>query len=426
VTIEQVWSRWDPRRRALAVTWQWYARVQSNGELTKYFGSNPFLYTDDLGDTWRQADGTPVRLPLTYASASDPKVSPWNHLSLAQTTKWYPRDLGFAPDGTPWLVLPAENTNVVRLFYWDGSAWESSILTENLGEGDPLACGTTRDFLLCAYSEQDNPGQLRLRISEDSGRTWSSPVVANSLGTASDGSEQRIDWVSFAQPADDYRDNMSRFFVGYHRASDGSLGRRFKNNIRWVRVDIGGTANRSPTITVTSPIDAEVYAIGEGIDLDAITDDPDGDPVSVSWTANGDPVATPWLPKEGSYTVVAVADDGNGARSSDAVTIIVAQDPAPAVAPDAPVMDPPLVKRTTVRLTWSDVPNEAGYEIGRWRHDLASKSCRSLRIFKTVEADVTTTWNTIKKGGSFCYAVRAFNGVGVSAWSNLVQATLEP
>jgi len=420
VTTEQVWSRWDPRRRALAVTWHWFARDRSVDPIKKYFGSNPFVYSDDLGETWRLADGSPVTLPLSYVSA-DPKTSPYDHLALRQSTDWYPRDIGFAPDDTPWLVLPAGGPSNINFFFWGQQGWESRALTSDLDKGDPIGCGTTRDFVVCAFSESQKPGQLLLRHSADSGRSWSAPVTVDTIGRTPSGSVQRIDWVSFVQPADGYPDNAARFFVGYFNTADGSFGRRFKNRIRWVRLEIGGP-NSDPAISITSPVEGANYASGTAIDLSSEKSDPDGDAVSVVWTANDNPIAVPWTPVVGAYRVVAQASDGKGGVATDTVSIAVAS----VSVPDAPIMNPPAVAGPTVTLSWSNVRDETGYDIGRWNFATSTQTCKGLVIFKTTAADITTAKNTIRKGGKFCYAVRAFNDRGVSSWSNIVQVTLTP
>ncbi len=425
VTIEQVWSRWDPRRRALSVSWEWYASEMIGGETVRYFGSNPFIYTDDGGETWRLADGSIAALPLTYANTSDPRVAPFDHLGLRQSTKWYPRDSGFAPDGTPWLMLPVgSGARQFNFFFWGPSGWESRTLSTDVDEGDPIACGTTKNYVVCSYSEGQSPATLQFRFSGDGGRTWSTPAVIDVLDRAQDGSSQSIDWVSFAQPADNYADDAARFFVGYYKSADKSFGRRFKNNIRWVRVAIDA-ANSKPTVEIETPVDGSSYEVGVPIDLSATTSDPDGDTLTLSWTANGSGIVAPWTPAAGHYSVVATASDGNGGMAADSAAIEII-DPHALTVPETPSMSPASVKRTTATLSWSNVSGESSYEIGRWKYNSSNLVCRNLVIFKSVAADVTTTKNTINQGGSYCYAVRAVNAQGASKWSNKMTATLRP
>jgi hypothetical protein len=43
---------------------------------------------------------------------------------------------------------------------------------------------------------------------------------------------------------------------------------------------------------------------------------------------------------------------------------------------------------------------------------------------RTVSAEVTRTTDTVSAGGTFCYAVRAYNGAAYSAWSSAVVLTI--
>ncbi len=247
VTIEQVWSRWDPRHRAFAVSWQWFIRPFGTNQGQR-FGSNPFLFTEDLGATWLLADRSPATLPLMHATVT-PTMTPHDHLALGEDTNWFQRDLGFSPSGVPWITMPSgaidprSNGWQLTFFRWNQSAWEGVPLSNDMQAGaDAISCGPTRDFLVCAYSEFGNPGALLVKVSRDDGQTWSAPVTVDTVGTATNGSAQRISWVSFAQPADRYLDNSARFFVAFYRESD-SGGMLYKNRIRWVRVQVGPCAD---------------------------------------------------------------------------------------------------------------------------------------------------------------------------------------
>ena len=94
-------------------------------------------------------------------------------------------------------------------------------------------------------------------------------------------------------------------------------------------VDIGGPGNTAPTVSITSPADGDSFASGATVNLSADTFDADGDPVTVSWTANGASVpASGWTPADGSYNMVATADDGQGGTAADSVSItVVGEDP---------------------------------------------------------------------------------------------------
>jgi hypothetical protein len=81
--------------------------------------------------------------------------------------------------------------------------------------------------------------------------------------------------------------------------------------------------NRSPTVKVTSPPDGAILPVGSIVTLAATFGDPDGDPVSLIWKADGSTVASPWTPGSRNHTIVATAEDDEGARATDSVQISV-------------------------------------------------------------------------------------------------------
>jgi hypothetical protein len=351
ITIEQVWTRWDPRRGAMAATWQWFAReVSSSGAVTKYFGSNPFIYTEDFGETWRLADGSLATLPLTYAT-NNATISPYDHLAAHESTLWFTRDIGFTPNGTPWMAIPSGPDQDMRFFYWAQNAWQMRTLTTDLEGGDPVACGTTKNYVVCLFSERALPGQLRMRMSADNGATWSAPQTLDAIPRTPAGALQKIAWVSFVQPADGFPNDVARFFYGYWDTNDGANGRDYGNNMRWIRVAL---ANNDPTVDITSPADVSSQEVGSTIPLIANTSDIDGDTVTVAWTANGSSIAAPWTPTAGNYTVVATASDGRGGSATDSVNITVnAANADPTIDITAPVDGSSHLAGTTIPLSAS-------------------------------------------------------------------------
>ncbi len=216
------------------MTWLWFAHGGSTGNA---MGSNPFIYTDDQGTTWRSADGTPVSLPLTYSTAiATPPITPHDHFALGEHSSWLPRDIGFSPGGVPWITMAAgaidghDDGWQPTFFRWDGSSWQAVPLSNDMeNNADAMACGTLRDYLICAYSELGTPGSLLVKVSRDDGQTWSAPVAVDNVGLADTGVLQRINWVSFAQPADRYLDNTARFFLSYYRDGEAE-GKDFQES----------------------------------------------------------------------------------------------------------------------------------------------------------------------------------------------------
>jgi hypothetical protein len=225
IGIEQLWTRHDPRFGHTFLTWQFFKTQNQR------FGSNPFLYSDDDGDTWRTADGVAwTQWPIRYADITDVLV-PFDHITPTASTGWLVNDLGVSPQGTFWITLPNTLSGVVQFWRFDGAAWSSRTLAL-INECKPHACGVTRDDIIFVYSHVNTPNVLRSRLSTDDGVTWSDPVTLDVLDET-----LNISWVSFVQPADGYPDNAARFFYGYARAEDEVLGLRYQNNIRWIRFD---------------------------------------------------------------------------------------------------------------------------------------------------------------------------------------------
>jgi hypothetical protein len=127
---------------------------------------------------------------------------------------------------------------------------------------------------------------------------------------------------------------FSDFRLSPEFATDGTLlGVAYPANA-WVSTDRGNTwalagavasepPNQQPELDIVSPVSGTTYTAGAPIALTANTSDPDGDPVTVSWTANGMQIAEPWTPVAGSYTVAATADDGHSGSTTESVSIDV-------------------------------------------------------------------------------------------------------
>lgn len=229
IGLEQGWMRWDPREQKLAVTWQWWDVDD------RHFGSNPFLYTDDLGWTWRSADGAArSNLPISWSERDDVLV-PDDHVARGEDTLWHPHEIGWTPDGTPWLLNFDDRSQ--SIFYrWTGDQWESTKLTERLLEaGKPVACGTTRDYVVLLWGEAH---RLFARTTRDNGATWSEPVLVHEIDPS-----RHYGWVSFMQPAERYLDNQARFLVGYFDPNAGNRAKNYRLAIDFVKLQVGPRAD---------------------------------------------------------------------------------------------------------------------------------------------------------------------------------------
>ena len=149
--------------------------------------------------------------------------------------------------------------------------------------------------------------------------------------------------------------------------------------------------------------------------------DPDGSIVSHAWTfGDGGSAAgattSHTYQSAGSYTARLTVTDNQGATHSTALVINVT---AGATAPAAPSnLTAKVGSGRLVTLTWSDnATNETGFYIER---AAKAKTPQFARI-ATVGANVKTFSRT-EPSGTWIYRLQAFNGVGVSGYSN--QATI--
>ena len=142
-------------------------------------------------------------------------------------------------------------------------------------------------------------------------------------------------------------------------------------------------------------------------------------PGTVTFGDAGSLTSTAAFSAAGSYTLRLTANDGALSGTDEVVVTVSA-----ANIPVAPTMNPPTLLARTVTLSWSNVTDETGYEIGFANYNSRKRVCGQLAVLKAVGADVTTTTDTRNGGGVFCYAVRAFNAGGTSSWSNIVQVTV--
>ena len=239
IGMEQFYTRYDPRFDRTTLSWQWF-RVEPHK-----FGSNPFLYSDDHAATWRRADGSLIEdLPISYDEI-DPVLVPVDHVDQYKDVNWFPRDIGVSPNGVNWMTLPRGVTYVtgewhLRLLRWVDGQWVNSRLTNDLYKScKPHALGVTKNYMVLAYAEADDPNVLKVKFSADDGATWSFPEVLDVLPGADDPEPTAIVWVSFAQPTEAYDDDTARFFYSYYRESDDNFGRNYMNSVKWVSVHIG-------------------------------------------------------------------------------------------------------------------------------------------------------------------------------------------
>jgi PKD repeat protein len=122
-------------------------------------------------------------------------------------------------------------------------------------------------------------------------------------------------------------------------------------------------------------------------------------------------------PTAGTYTARLTVTDNRTASSSTTTTIQV--NPNTTTIPVAPSnLVATAVSKTQIDLAWTDnATNEDGFKIER----CSGASCANFSQIATVSANVRNYSNSgLKRNTTYRFRVRAFNGTGNSAYSNIV------
>ncbi len=302
ITIEQLWTKYDPRWYFTLVTWQCFIKWKTGdpeNPLINCFGSCPFIYRSDDDETWKLADGTVANGSLAYPNQTPPTIRevimPDDHLEGADCFSQYsliPRslnltvnDLGVAPGEVGldapifWMVMPkgftpldSDKFSQVNFWYYNSGnpsamSWTCTPLSLDnalVGETDSksFACGVTKDYLVFVYAvkygEDDQRNILKAKIGKVVDETgdiiW---TAAENLLEINEnpGEDYIVNWVSFVQPAAGYADNCARFFYSYsiadptHPAQE-LYNRQYGNKIRWAKLRVQeGTLDAELTCT---------------------------------------------------------------------------------------------------------------------------------------------------------------------------------
>jgi hypothetical protein len=177
-----------------------------------------------------------------------------------------------------------------------------------------------------------------------------------------------------------------------------------------------GPVNQPPAARATATPTSGTAPLNVSFDGTA-SSDPDGTISSYAWqfgdggSATG-PTASRTYTAAGTYTARLTVTDAQGATDTTTMTITVAPG---ATAPAAPSnLSASAGAGRVVTLTWNDgASNEDGFYIER----AAKAKTPAFARVGTVGANVRTFQRT-ETAGQWVYRVQAFNGAGVSAYSN--------
>jgi hypothetical protein len=142
-----------------------------------------YMETPDQGETWKAADGTALKLPLTKTT-NPALVRDFESEGLLV----YLKDITFDATGHPLILFitskgfesgPENNPRTWRLARWDGTAWVISEITtsDNNYDMGSLYCEKGGRLKIMAPTEVGpqpfNPGgEIAMWVSDDGGTTW--------------------------------------------------------------------------------------------------------------------------------------------------------------------------------------------------------------------------------------------------------------
>lgn len=141
-----------------------------------------FVQTDDMGRTWRTADGTPVKTPMT-----DPHCPALVRDFRAEKRLVYMKDINFDADGNPVILVvtaahhqpgPIGDPRIWTIAHWDGQRWRFHEVTRSTGNYDMGSLYVEGDTWRIIGPTEPGPqrygtgGEVALWTSRDSGVTW--------------------------------------------------------------------------------------------------------------------------------------------------------------------------------------------------------------------------------------------------------------
>ena len=189
-------------------------------------------------------------------------------------------------------------------------------------------------------------------------------------------------------------------------ADDDSLGSAETTVTETASASVSVTSNEPPVVTITAPSEVD---IGDDANVSAAITDPEGETVTILWSATGGSfgntasASTTWTPTEaGTFTITCQATDTDGQVGSNSVSITVIQpNRAPTVTLDLP--SNVLVGQTVdIQADVSDQDAEDTFT-GLWEVDGGSLDD---------ETDYMTEWTAPASAGTYTFTFTATDSEG--------------
>jgi hypothetical protein len=364
----------------------------------------------------RPANGAQLSLPATVtidATATDPEnrmasVGFYVNNTLVATDTTAPYSTSWSPSaaGTYTLAAMAQDAD-------GGSSWSTNVSVTVQGPNSPPAVNLT---------------------SPANGAKFPAPATISLTATATD-ADGPIDRVEFfsgttllgADTSQPYSFTWSNVPAGSYnlRAVAYDTGGANASSAT-VAVTVGGT-NSPPTVTLTSPANGATFTAPATIGLAATASDAEGPIAKVEfysgatllWVENLTPYADSWTNvPAGTYTLTAVAYDGQGAKTTSAPVTVTVKGPngAPTVALTSPANGSTLTAPATINLAAnaSDPENQLA------RVEFYSGT---TLLATDTSAPYAWSWSAVA-AGTYTLTAKAFDAAGTQATSAAVTVTV--
>ena len=142
-----------------------------------------YIQTEDLGKTWRNAQGQPIKLPIT--EVNNPALV---HDYQAEKLNVYMKDVAFDAEGRPvilfltsggWQSGPVNDPRTWRTARWTGTEWEirGTITSDNNYDSGSLYVESDGLWRIIGPTEKgpqpyNTGGEVAMWTSPDQGATW--------------------------------------------------------------------------------------------------------------------------------------------------------------------------------------------------------------------------------------------------------------
>jgi regulation of enolase protein 1 (concanavalin A-like superfamily) len=351
--------------------------------------------------------------------------------------------------GAPgWVKLARAGDTFVASWSTDGVTW-TTVGTDTIPMGDTVYVGlavASRDRRRLARgvfsnvkvtsSSSGNQSPAVTITSPTNGTQYSLPLPSALTITASaTDSEDRLASVGFyVNNTLLATDTTAPYSVPWSPSAAGTytLGAMVQDadgGSSWsssVTVTVGAT-NGSPTVALTSPANGATFTAPATIGLAATASDAEGPIARVEfysgttllWTETSLPYADSWTNvAAGTYTLTAVAYDGQGARTTSAPVTVTVNSPngAPAVTLTSPANGWTSTAPATINFAAS--ASDPENQLSR----VEFYSGTTLRGTDTT-APYTFSWSNVA-AGTYTLTAKAFDGAGMQATSAAVTVTV--